>query len=695
MPIALARVLLLAPRALIVASLLAWTAATLPVAAVPVRAGGGLVTAMDAVYEVQPEHARVRVTVDAVSTSHEADSPEGPVYFAGITLTIPPDSSNITATSAAGSRLQVTVVSSNADAVTVDIGFSEAVFLGDSYAYRVAFDMVDPGGASDRDFRIGHSVAAFPVWALGSSGAVNSVTVILPAGFVPSIYGGPLGLATQADGSTRLAADVADPASWFAYITAERPGIFTTSAFGVTVGEAAAQVSIRAWDDDPSWATRTQQLLTDGLPALHDLIGLRWPVVGSLVVEESANRLGDYAGIYHPQTEKINVRFDADPTVTLHEAAHIWFNDSLFGDRWIGEAWAEFYAVEAAQTIGVTGQTFTLTDDLLDAQIPLNDWGAIGRESVDVEAFAYAASYHMAQLIAERTTVDALRSVWQAADAGESAYQPVHATGSPRAGVAATQEGWQRLLDLLEERTDVAYDDLWAAWVVNHDQALMLADRTDARTHYAQVVVAAGDWELPQLIRFDMASWQFDDAEAELDRAESVLEVAHELSAKADEMGLTPPTDLRKAFEGSGGLASALFVGQRELDSIEVIADATAAVAEPPSVVEQVGLLFEDPGADLTAAQDAWQSGDDAEAVDHANAALAVMTNADEQGQQRLLAAGAVVVLIVGGGVVAIRRRRSPERAAPGADLTVGPTETAQVADAEAGEEAIGEEPVG
>ena len=51
----------------------------------------------------------------------------------------------------------------------------------------------------------------------------------------------------------------------------------------------------------------------------------------------------------------IRVRYDADAFVTLHEAAHIWFNGELFGDRWIGEAWAEFYGVTAAQPIGASG----------------------------------------------------------------------------------------------------------------------------------------------------------------------------------------------------------------------------------------------------------------------------------------------------------------------------------------------------
>ena len=64
-----------------------------------------------------------------------------------------------------------------------------------------------------------------------------------------------------------------------------------------------------------------------GLPALQDLIGIDYPVSGRLSVEEAAtSRLGEYAGIYNRVTGVIRVRYDADAFVTLHEAAHLWFN---------------------------------------------------------------------------------------------------------------------------------------------------------------------------------------------------------------------------------------------------------------------------------------------------------------------------------------------------------------------------------
>lgn len=650
-----------APRVAVLALALGGVLLVAPAGVAPARAGDGLVSVMDATYRVLPEEQRVHVTVDAVSTSHEADTPEGRVYYAGISMTIPPGATNVAATS--NGTPQSVTVSDGLDAVRVDIGFSQQIFFNESFSYQITFDLVDQGGAANRDFRIGHSVVAFPVWAFGSASVDgNSVAVDLPPTFTASVYGGPLEQAILADGTVHLTADNTDAASWVAYITAERPGIFTVTPFSLNVGDANASVIIRAWDDDPQWSARTMVLLTEGLPALQQLIGLAWPVFGDLKVEESANRLGDYAGIYNPLTEKINVRYDADATVALHEAAHVWFNDHLFRDRWIGEAWAEFYAVQSAETIGVPSETFSLDDSLLAFKIPLNDWGVIGAETQDVEAYAYAASSNLANLIFARTDLAELRSVWQAADAGEMAYQPLHDTDNPRTGVAVGEEDWQRLLDLLEERTGATYDDLWVDWVVNAGQQAELTERSIARERYHEITTEAGPWELPESIRYEMSSWQFEDALGELAVAEDVLGVADRVAALAVELDLTPPRTLEYAFEGTNGLGAALDEARNEQAAAEVIATATREIDQEPGFTAWVGLLFTDPAGDIGAARSAWEKGDSDAASAAASSAVATLETAEDQGRQRLLAGGGVVIVLVGGGaVIAARRRRPPE----------------------------------
>jgi hypothetical protein len=389
---------------------------------------------------------------------------------------------------------------------------------------------------------------------------------------------------------------------------------------------------------------------------------------GPLTVEEAAtSRLGEYAGIYDDLTRIIRIRYDADALVALHEAAHVWFNAALFDERWINEAWAEFYAVAAADRLGEQGTGYELTDDLLDARIPLNDWGAIGVESLDVEDFAYAASYELAGRIVDRTDLDALQEVWRAAGAGEMAYQPLHAGDALPEPAVVQVESWQRLLDLLEERTGQRYADLWAEWVTNEQEAPLLEARETARLQYRGVAAEAGDWELPALIRQELEGWDFAAVVVDLGDASDVLGDRERIESRAGRLELEPSDALRIAFEGDGGLDGAAALAALELGALEAIAAATDRLAREPTPLEAIGLLGSDPASVLTEARASYEDGNATGAAAAANEATAVRLMSSETGTERtVLAASAVlgldgVVLVI---VSAIRlRRRRPTRA--------------------------------
>jgi len=634
-----------------------------------VHAGGDLVTVADTTYQVLPNEARVHVTIDARSTSNAQG-----VYFTGISFAIPPAVSNLRGASG-GTSLLVEVAEETEDFTGIEVTFSRGVFYRQTYAFQVSFDMVDTGGAANRDLRIGRSVVAFPVWAFGSEGVGGgSVLVILPPTYRPTLYGEGLVESTAEDGSIHLAtSSITDPYAFFVYVTAERPGIFRDTDFTVDIGEEEpAEVRVRAWEDDPDWGVRVQGLMTDGLPVLRELVGLPWPVNGVLKVEEAATRrLGEYAGIYNPATELMTVRYDADGIVTLHEAAHVWFNSRLLPERWIGEAWAEFYAVQAAEQIDASGVPFTLDDELLAVRFPLNEWGGIGRGGTAEESFAYAATYHLAVLIFERTDHDGLRAVWRAIEDGEASYQPVHKADAPHGGVSFGLDGWQRLLDLLDERTAGDYTDLWSEWVVGAAQQALLEDRDAARARYEEVVLLAGDWELPEEIRFEIGAWDFDDLGASLDAAVAVLGDRERIASLAVTLDLTPPDDLQAAFEGSDGLTAGQAEADRELLALTSIQDAGQALDSEPSILESVGLLLSDPDADLAVARDMWEAGDSDGADGAADAVLALREGAEAAGRDRLLYAGGGVLLI-GGGTAAVllgaRRRTETSAARPAAN---------------------------
>ncbi|HTI30264.1 MAG TPA: hypothetical protein VL687_07905 [Methylomirabilota bacterium] len=622
----------------------------------------GLVVVAQTRYEALPEQQRVHVTIDAVATSYTPNPVDGLAYYPGTSFAVQSGATHIAASSG-GQSLEVGLDTSGTDFIGVTVTFAEGVFFQQSVAFRVTFDLPDPGGAPDRNLRISPSIVAFPIWAFGSPEEPGgSVTVILPGGFRPSVQGGPLVASTGAGGAIILATQsLPDPFAFFAYLSADRPGAFDDTLLKVQVGDKSAALKVRAWQDDPDWGTTMAALMTDGLPELHELIGLPYPNPGTLTVEEAAtSRLGEYAGVYNNLTGIIRVRYDADAYVGLHEAAHIWFNGDLFRDRWIGEAYAEFYGVEAAKAIGATGDAFELTDALMANKIPLNDWGEIGAVEIGVEEYAYAATYHLALLIFERTDLAGLRSVWLGAHNSEMAYQPANGGGDPQKGVDFHLEGWQQLLDLLDARAGATFDDLWSDWVVNPDEQRELDDRSVARKQYDTVVAEAGAWNLPKDLRYAMGSWNFDDAEAAMTSASAVLDSREQIGQDAGHLHLTPPGQLQELFERDGGMKAAHAEADLQLEALADIAAATGRLAEKETLLESIGLLGEDPDAELASARDLYEADRLHDASRDADQALAQRTGAAEAGQTRVLVAGAGVIVIGGVTFLTVRFRRSP-----------------------------------
>ena len=356
--------------------------------------------------------------------------------------------------------------------------------------------------------------------------------------------------------------------------------------------------------------------------------------------------MGEYAGVFNDTDDTITVRYDADAFVALHEAAHIWFNQKLFDERWIGEGFAELYAVRAGARIGEEGETFGLSSDLLQHRIPLNSWGQVGVEDLPVEDYAYAASYELARKIARRADLAGLRRVWAASQAGELAYQPVHPGTSPGLSVAVTQESWQLLLDLLEERTGHSFSDLWSEWVVSNAERPLLTRRATSRETYRQVIDQAGTWELPQRIRYELGSWSFDEADEHLAQAAEVLDQRTVIDQRAAELDLTPPPTLRAAFEGPRGPSAAADEADAELATLTTLDDAADLLAVEPSTVESIGLMGERPQLDVDAARDAFEAGDLAGADQASARAVATRRGALDAGRQR--------VAVTGGGLLGL-----------------------------------------
>jgi len=654
-----------------------------PPAAAPARAAlPDLTLVSNARYEVQPEDRRVRVTIDIVATNRLRDTATRRFYFDRAFLAVPPGSTSFSLTSETGSP-SVRVSQERDGYQILALTFGQRVDAQESVKFQLRFDLPDVGGAPEREHRVGQTFASFAAWAYASESTPGStVSVVFPRGFTVRIETGELPPpTTDADGRTVFASPkLDDPLTFLASFVAERPVElieFSDTRVRAPIGEAEAEVTIRAWPDDPEWSDRVGELFRLGLPVLHDLVGLPWDRPEPLVVQETVSRTsGGYAGMFDPREGRIEVAYYAGAFVVLHEAAHAWFNGALLADRWANEAFASYYAQSAGGRLEQSIVMPDLNPDVEAAAFPLNAWAAGGGTVDEAETYGYAASLELARRIAARAGHDGLRGVWQAAAAREAAYQPPHVDDGGRERQPEETEGppdWRGLLDLLEERTGEAFDDLWLEWVVRDEEAGLLADRRAARDDYETVLREAGRWELPRAIRAALRAWEFETATGLLDEARTTLGRRTQLEAAAAAAGLRLPSRLETVFESEAGFAAATAEADAEAVAIELIAGASAARTSEPGPIQQLGLLGETPDARLAAARESFSAGDLEHAAREAVTARAIWDGAEELGRNRLLVTigiALLVLLVLAVLVSAVRGRRPRARALHSAPAT-------------------------
>jgi hypothetical protein len=631
-------------------------------ARIAVAATPSLTLVSDTTYDVAPEAGRVHVTSVVTASSHLTDTITKQYFFRTAYLTVLPNTTGFKVTSP-GASPKVSVSARTSTYTILKLDFGKNLGSGRSIVLTLTFDIKDPGGAPDRPVRISPSIVSFAAWAFATpETSGGSVTVRFPAGYTVAIGRGPLsGPRPDASGlPTWTSGRLASPTSFIADITADRPGDDDSTSLHVAVGDASAVLELRSWPDDHAWRDRVGDLLLRGLPVLGADIGVPWPIDGDLVVQEALVRsTGGYAGLFDPASREVLISYTASSAVVLHEAAHAWFNGRLVADRWAAEAFASWYASTAAAQLKVPAASPALTDELRRSAIPLNAWGPIGSVGDDQEAYAYAASFAFAQAVAERAGKDALRTLWARAAAGAGAYQV--ATADEPAG---RPPDWRNLLDLLEEGTGKDFSDLWRTWVARPEDLPLLDARATARIAYEKAVADAGSWVLPRSIRDAMRTWQFGLAMDQLAAAEAVLAQRANLSAAADAQGVRLPATLETVFSGDAGLAAAAAEASAELTTLESIRQAAAAdpslQPDSPAVLVAVGLLGEDPGAELAAARSAFAAGDLDGAIKAASAAAADWTSAADRGRGRLVSLGLTLLalLLVGRMLMLHRWRR-------------------------------------
>lgn len=629
------------------------------VAPMPVRAADasadGIVIVTAARYELAADDARVRVTVDLEATNVSAGSDA--VRFTGIRLPVHDESARVRALGGGRALTVRSTEQAGFDEVTVTL--SPALLPGASRSLTITYDL--PGGAprSESNIRVGRAFATFPVWAFGD---VGSVDVVLPRSFTVDVVGDAL-TRRSSGGETVLSATVSDTGPWVAWVTAHDRGGLTRERLRLPDGEA---VVIRGWPEDAAWVARVSDVLTAGLPELRSLIGLPWPVNGDLdVVEVYTPLLEGYAGFFDPDTDRITISEELDEATILHEAAHAWFNQVLWDERWINEGFAEAYTIRTLEAIErpVPESPAVSPDD--GVAFPLAEWSPpraiLDVATFDAELYGYDASLQVIRSLIELTGEAGMRAVLAAARDGTAAY-----LGEGRPEPWSGEKGWRRLLDLAEERGGAEdAGELFAEWVASDRDLDELEMRAQARAAYDALVEAGDGWLPPYAIRQPMGEWNFRAALDRIEVAEDVLRGRDETAAAATALGLSVPPGLEAAYEGTSGsgpsLAAALDLAERQARSLEDVREVVDAVAASRDGLAGLGLLGESPEAELEQVTAAWEAGRFDATVAGAERLVALLAGASQAGITRLVVgagAGLVALVLVVAAVMATSRRR-------------------------------------
>ena len=225
---------------------------------------------------------------------------------------------------------------------------------GQTTHFRLTYDLPHLAPRSAGFTRINAAFATFAAFGYGDPG-LTSFEIRVPDGFKVEFTGAEL-KKDEVDGMQRLTSGpLDDPDNTFAVVAARHDDGLLTRPLELD----SHKIVIRAWPDDPEWGTFVEQKLTNGIPAMESLVGLPWPHPDDelSIVEAASPYIYGYAGWFLPETNSIEVGDDLDPRVILHELSHLWFNNRLFVERWISEAFAETYA---AHTLGAIGEPVPL-----------------------------------------------------------------------------------------------------------------------------------------------------------------------------------------------------------------------------------------------------------------------------------------------------------------------------------------------
>jgi hypothetical protein len=500
--------------------------------------------------------------------------------------------------------------------------------------------------------------------AVGNGLDTGSVSVVVPDSFsLQVVNGSDLTMTGDTGGQqTFSSGTVPTPVNFFACVEAT-----DAASLGHTAVTAAGQAfDLQSWPEDSTWAGSIRDQLAGDVQRIEDLTGLKVPG-GTIAVTENAGGVNDGGVFYNPKTKTLSLPEAATLSQVTQGLARIWFNDSLFKDKWVSEGLAGY----AEQAAGEGNYTPCAAPGAYPGSggVSLEMWQKLTYDSslqdTNVAAWQSDAACYFFTTLAKAMGPADFKAVMTGIANGEMAYQG--ATPAEKLAGATPTLSSQQVLDLFDELgmvpggvTDLdTAQNLLSTWGL-FDSA-SLGARSASRKTYHALETAARNWKLPLAVRGPMSTWDFTAANKAMTTASQILAMRDQIVAQLPGFSLDG-TEIQKRFQSAGtqaDLDNALALTRREADAGTKIGDATKLEQAGRDVLQTIGLLGTDPGASLKQARTDLQNDDPDRASAEAQAVIDQMNGSNAKGLERtLLAVLAIGLLVLLGCLLVFLRRR-------------------------------------
>ena len=474
----------------------------------------------------------------------------------------------------------------------------------------------------------------------------------------------------------------------------------------VPLSERSVELTLKYFRRDEAWAQRQFEVAQEALPKLEALFGFPYQNDTLLMRESYHIALIGAAGIAFPTQGEVLLAADTgfDEEVTIHELAHQWAGFNLSAP-WLWEGLAEWATSIVAPEFGITPihDDWETIGDILGHD-PLATWGR-GSNIFDPR-YWYGRS-------------EAFWFAYEEAIGGRENLQAILASTDDDLSRHPLDGQW--FMDEGEAISGANLDELYLGWVFLPETAgPVLAERRaayDALVPLRERASSLGFAGLPLDMVERLKNWSFGVIDDQIVRANAALDAYVRVQELAVASGL-PPSEAAKDTWTNGTIAQVQAQISMQEQTIIAITDAEVQIANEPddspafavldearaqyaagdlqlaartaadavsevinrdvsgglldvaaakqeafssNFFKKVGLLFEDPDADLATAQAAYEAGDFEAALVSAQAAIDAWDGAQGRGFMRLMILTAVMAALTFGVWWLLQRASRPE----------------------------------